>query len=109
MDNHLIDDCPIDNHLIDDCICNICYENIINEFCILNCPCKTSFYHNKCFYNWSIYNLSCPMCRKHFRKKPLPLKILNRQQINDYNGDVFAVNYNILRIMSGMHGLTYTS
>ena len=35
--------------------------------------------------------------------------LLNNINNNDYKISIFAINYNILRIMSGMGGLTYSN
>jgi len=95
-----------------DDICIICLENIKNEFCILNCHCKNQYFHNKCInelINFSRFNkFSCPLCRYKFPRKPRFNKFNNRY-ISSTPTSVFAINYNILRIISGYSGLSYSS
>ena len=98
-------------------ICLICLENIENEFCILNCNCKTSIYHNKCINELINFNIKehirirCPQCRYIFKTKPrLNIKYaIDSNTGNEINVQVFAVNYNILRIMSGMGSISYSN
>ena len=96
--------------------CAICQDKITNEFCTLNCGCKY-VYHSKCIKTWFKRDLSCPTCRKKWKKK----KKANTELIDEINRRLhlesiginstrmYATNWNVLRIMSGMAGLTYTT
>jgi len=88
----------------DEC-CIICRDIIINEFGLLNCDCKTLYFHNNCLNIWLIKCNKCPQCNKKFPNKPSKYK---KTYINNPIG-MFLVNYNILRIMSGFGGLIYSS
>ena len=63
--------------------------------------------------NYILYDTnSCPHCRKKFPKhRPKPryavVRAIDHVARNTY--EIFAPNYNIFRIMSGMGGLQYTS
>ena len=96
--------------LEDEC-CIICQENITNEFGILNCDCKTLYFHNKCMNIWLTNCNKCPQCSKKFKNKPLKYNKSSKynNQYNGINHNVFLMNYNILRMMSGMAGLRYSS
>jgi hypothetical protein len=37
---------------IEDEYCMICQDIIVNEFGILNCDCKTLYFHNNCLNTW---------------------------------------------------------
>ena len=100
-------------------ICNICLENIENEFCILNCYCKKSFFHNKCINELIKFNFtehkqfSCPLCRYIFPTKRTFNKYISSTTSTpstiSTTFSVFTINYNILRIMSGYGALSYYS
>ena len=85
--------------------CTICYNNIDNEFSILNCNCKSSVYHTSCINQWYLHYKRCPTCNHKFNDKPS--KILKNISSKIYN--IFAINYNMLRFMIGMNGLRYSS
>ena len=114
MTNELLEEIELEE--IDDECCIICQENITNEFGILNCQCKTLYFHNKCLNEWLTKCNKCPQCSKKFYNKPS--NYYNKQskkysKPSNYNGNnqpnIFAMNYNILRILSGMSGLRYSS
>lgn len=98
-----------------ECECPICQETIAT-------PKITSCRHTfcqACLDKWLETNNTCPMCRTQIRD------INNFTQTSDLTGVgelvrgltfnhpirelVWAQNYNILRIMSGMGGLTYSN
>jgi len=117
---------------IDDC--SICLENIINEEHKKITTCNHIF-HEECMAIWILQNNSCPLCRKNLDSNTYDEDndeendgdenndgdnpIINNSITNNnisYNNTslpdslhVFAVNYNVLRIMSGMGGLSYSS
>ena len=110
----------IKEHLDD---CSICLENIINEEHKSITSCKHIF-HEECMARWMSLNHSCPLCRKHFDYEVDGYNDENYyDNINPVNNNsninniltgsdyvrVFAVNYNVLRTMSGMAGLSYSS
>ena len=117
----------IKEHLDD---CSICLENIINEEHKKITTCNHTF-HEECMAKWMSLNHSCPLCRKN-----LDLNIydeIDEENDNDGNDNpiinnsntnnnisynntslpdslhVFAMNYNVMHIMSGMGGLSYSS
>jgi hypothetical protein len=99
---------------MEDNICIICLENIENEFYILNCYCKSKLYHNECINELFKKQLRCPLCRYIFPRKPykkLNIRILRNRiiPITNNNIQIFATNFNILRIMSGMRSLSYSN
>ena len=99
---------------IEDVYCIICQENITNEFGILNCHCKTLYFHNQCLNKWLKKCNRCPQCNKYFCNKPTKfykqIKIYNnKNNTNNNRLNVFTINYNMLRIMSGMPALRYSS
>ena len=123
----------IKEHLDD---CSICLENIINEEHKKITTCNHTF-HEECMVRWMSLNHSCPLCRKNLDLNiygrndeendgdsnddydEYDNPIINNSNTNNnisYNNtslpdslQVFAVNYNVLRIMSGMGGLSYSS
>ena len=113
----------IDLEEIEDDCCIICQDIITNEFGILNCDCKTLYFHNNCLNTWLKKCNKCPQCSKKFNSKPSkfnkPTNFYNKLIINNHQEPivdnhqeklcVYAINYNILRIMSGMSGLAYSS
>jgi hypothetical protein len=124
----------IKEHLDD---CSICLENIINEEHKKITTCNHIF-HEECMAKWILQNNSCPLCRKNIDLNiygrndeendgdsdsdgddDYDNPIINNSNTNNnisYNNTllpdslhVFAANYNVLRIMSGMGGLSYSS
>lgn len=88
--------------------CAICLGAIDDSFCILNCNCKNSFFHLNCINKWFEIKKQCPLCKFNFHPKPTFSK--------NYSGSpplgpipMFTLNWNILRILSGMPGLHYSS
>ena len=93
---------------IEDECCVICQDIITNEFGILNCNCKTLYFHNKCLNDWLNKCKKCPQCSKTFFSKPSKFnKPFKFNKPKDFY--MFASYYNILRIMSGLGGLSYSS
>lgn len=108
--------------------CMICHSGIEREgFTLTSCECKT-VYHTSCFEKWINTCRTCPTCRYRYKLKPPPKnrrsKVINISSVSRINNDilrsnmngisntqslVFAVNYNILRIMSGLGGLSFTN
>ena len=110
----------IKEHLDD---CSICLEKIVNEEHKKITTCNHIF-HEECMARWMSLNHSCPLCRKHFDYEVDGYNDENYDDnINPVNNNsninniltgsdyvrVFAVNYNVLRTMSGMAGLSYSS
>ena len=120
----------IEEHLDD---CSICLENIINEETKQITSCNHTF-HEECMAKWMSLNHSCPLCRKNLdlniygrndeendgdSNDDYDNPIINNSNTNNnisYNNTslpdslhVFAVNYNVLRTMSGMGRLSYSS
>jgi hypothetical protein len=94
---------------LNDIYCPICFGDINFDFCTLNCDCKTSVYHKNCIDSWFKIKKQCPVCKKQFNKnKPLKKVVQPHFPIKPFS-NVFGINYNILRIMSGMSGLQYSS
>jgi len=84
--------------------CSICNDIITNEFGVLNCTCKTIFFHNKCLNLWLSKSVeyNCPQCSKKFNKKPI--KFNKKKYDQKY---LFILSYNCLRVMSGMPPISY--
>jgi hypothetical protein len=122
----------IKEHLDD---CSICLENIINEEHKTITSCKHIF-HAECMAKWMSLNHNCPLCRKNLDLDIYDEIVNDEENDGDSNDDgdnpiinnsitnnnisynytslpdslhVFAANYNVLRIMSGMGGLSYSS
>ncbi len=120
----------IKEHLDD---CSICLENIINEEHKNITTCNHIF-HSECMAKWMSLNHNCPLCRKNLDlniydeidveenddyDNPINyMRIMNANNtisnsnntpLPDGSVRIFAVNYNVLRIMSGMGGLSYSS
>ena len=124
----------IEEHLDD---CSICLENIIYEEHKKITTCKHTF-HKECMARWMSLNHNCPLCRKNLDLNIYDENDEDEENddVNDFGNDdntiinnsntnnnisynntslpdgslhVFAVNYNVLRIMSGMGGLSYSS
>lgn len=108
--------------------CVYCWGVIDNDLCILTCGCKTSFYHNECINNYLQFKNQCPTCKKQWAQKPaFKSNYVNKNQpIENVSWTpsvskpyapqqfqtgptIFALNYNILRILSGNAALQYTS
>lgn len=114
--------------------CSICLEKIVNDDKYIT-SCNHTF-HEECIARWMLLNHNCPLCRKHFDYEVDGYNdesdgdgngnddvndnpIINNSNTNNnisYNNTslpdslhVYAVNYNMLRIMSGMGGLSYSS
>ena len=119
----------IKEHLDD---CSICLEKILNDDKHIT-SCNHSF-HEECMARWMSLNNSCPLCRKHldlhiydnddeeyYDDEDYPINYMrimnanntisnsNNTPLPDGSLRIFAVNYNVLRIMSGMGGLSYSS
>ena len=123
------------NNNIEHIGCSICLENILNDDKhITSC---NHIFHKECMARWMSLNHSCPLCRKNldlniygrndeendgdsnddydYDDNP----IINNSNTNNnisYNNTslpdslhVFAMNYNVMHIMSGMGGLSYSS
>jgi len=86
-------------------LCAICYNSVKNFLCYTNCQCQ-EVYHEHCLSRWNKVNKSCPTCRKKYKQKPNLSQKPNLPQTTNLNP--FLLNYNILRIMSGMSGLSYS-
>ena len=54
--------------------CNICMEEIKNEFVKTNCNCKDIVYHKKCLEKWLGISNSCPFCKKEYTISPYEAK-----------------------------------
>lgn len=81
-----------------ECECPICQETTAT-------PKITSCQHTfcvSCLDKWLETNNTCPMCRSQISEPNHTLP-----EIGDIR--IMAQNYNILRIMSGMGGLAYSS
>lgn len=101
---------------MDNEICLICQDIIINEYVILNCNCKY-YYHSKCIKYYLTHNNNCPVCKHKYMGKPKKSQtnILNNLKSSislESPSDIirlYATNYNILRIMSGMGSIGYST
>jgi hypothetical protein len=80
--------------------CPICWEPITDH--------KTTECNHtmctKCLDKWLESNNSCPICRMKIQNHTHPSNALPQIPIQ-----VFASNYNVFRIMSGLGGLSYSS
>jgi len=47
-------------------ICNICLDQVVNEFFSLSCECDY-LYHNKCIEEWLRTEKKCPKCEKEWK------------------------------------------
>ena len=54
--------------------CNICMEEIKNEFVVTNCNCPDIVYHKKCLEKWFNISKTCPFCKKEYKLAPYKLK-----------------------------------
>ena len=89
--------------------CSICFDNIENTLYFTNCECS-AVYHATCLDKWYEKKHSCPTCRKKYISKPILNKKDNTEPlINQFERSIYMTNYNILRIMSGMRGLSYNN
>lgn len=61
--------------------CIICKNLITNNFTILQCNCKI-IYHTECINIWFKNNLSCPICRKQWKKNIYKSNIDKLKEIN---------------------------
>jgi NACalpha-BTF3-like transcription factor len=43
--------------------CSICFENLIDNYCQLNC---SHYFHTQCINKWFEKKNSCPLCRENF-------------------------------------------
>jgi hypothetical protein len=114
-------------------VCPICYEEL-NENIAIDCGHQ---FHHDCIYEWLKHQQNCPLCR-HDTVIPvdkrlvvydpeiesvivpydIPEVIVIPDQDFYHNFDhldlsrgtlqVFATSYNMIRIMSGMSGLSYS-
>ena len=50
--------------------CNICLEEIKNEFVKTNCNCQNITYHKKCIEKWFNISNTCPFCKKEYKSIP---------------------------------------
>jgi hypothetical protein len=108
--------------------CVYCLDVIDNDLCILSCGCKSYLYHNKCINNYLQFKNQCPTCKKQWAQKPVFKSnyVKKNQPIENVSWTppisrpyvhhptqtgptIFALNYNILRILSGNSGLQYTN
>lgn len=97
--------------------CIICKENIINEFCLTNCQCTFAIFHQKCLSEWNRLNNRYPCCNLPFKRKPS--RYNKRKRYNPYGLDnnhhnqfgtsLYALNFNFMRIISGMSPLQYSN
>ena len=80
--------------------CPICWETITNH--------KTTECNHtmctKCLDKWLESNNSCPICRKKIQNQ-----IHESNNLSQIPISVFALNYNVLRIMNGLGELSYSS
>lgn len=83
--------------------CLICKDEVENGFTITHCGCNV-IYHSKCYEKWINNNRSCPTCRHIYNKKPCKE---NEYQESENSVNIFSLQYNILRIMSGLGGLSF--
>ena len=54
--------------------CNICMEEIKNEFVVTNCNCSDIVYHKKCLEKWFNISKTCPFCKKEYKSAPYKAK-----------------------------------
>lgn len=80
--------------------CLICHEEINNNFTITSCKCNV-IYHSVCYEKWINKNRSCPTCRYIYK-----IKTCKNNKKNKFN--ITFNNYNILRIMNSLGGLTFS-
>ena len=80
--------------------CLICTNKVENNFTITNCKCNI-IYHTKCYEEWINISRSCPTCRHIYKIKPC--------KDNNYQENKININTNILRIMSGLGGLSFSN
>ena len=50
--------------------CNICMEEIKNEFVLTNCNCSDIVYHKKCLDKWFNISKTCPFCKNEYIMSP---------------------------------------
>ena len=93
--------------------CIICRENITNEFCMTSCGCAFAIFHQACINEWTKIKYTYPCCNQTFNIKPI---IKRYKSITPYipphnnnRFEIFAFNYNFLRIMMGRSTLQYSN
>lgn len=87
--------------------CPICYETITNLY-VTSCSHK---FCESCINKWKdTHAKTCPMCRTNiFVDSNSKNDNYTYQPTGTMDIHIFAMQYNILRIMSGTAGLSYSS
>jgi hypothetical protein len=92
--------------------CNICYDeyDLEHNFVKLACYCKDKNICNKCYGK---INNKCPFCRstikQNYNMNIESISIDHFETMSMDQLEVFTVNYNILRIWSGIASLPYSN
>ena len=89
--------------------CPITCEDFDEDDVIIITSCKHIFLREN-LENWFKDHNSCPMCRKNIMN---PVKNKDNNEKNpEYSNrgiNIFAANYNIIRMMNGMSGLAFSN
>jgi len=92
--------------------CNICMEEIKNEFVLTNCNCSDIVYHKKCLDKWFNISKTCHFCKKEYIMSPyeaknekslleksLFLDSINRFPSHDLDNNLLNTTYDSYRLI----------